>query len=101
MLEEFYCFSSQNFDGMLEWFNKYLPDFNKYDDYMQLQDANPDASEVVVLSQYGAIKWLQLNRLDYQQVVTSTPEELRTEIKDNRDLILSGSTKPTSAEKKR
>jgi hypothetical protein len=44
------------------------------------------------MSEYGAMKWLQLNRPDYPQVVAAVLEEIKGEIKSNKDAILAGAT---------
>ena len=92
-LDEFGHFMDQNADAMFEWFNKYLPDFKNREDYQQILDANPHATVVAVMSQYGSMKWLQLNRPDYPQIVASTLEEIKAEITHNRDTLHNGSTK--------
>jgi hypothetical protein len=49
----------------------------------------PNASELDLMSEFGATKWLQINRPDYPEVVRQTLEELKREILSNRDKILS------------
>ncbi|MCL1876499.1 DUF5663 domain-containing protein [Candidatus Saccharibacteria bacterium] len=95
LLDEFGNFVDQNADGMKKWFDEYLPDYADREDFKQLKEANQEAPETAVMSEYGAMKWLQLNRPDYPEVVTATLEELKNEIKANKDAILGGN--PTSA----
>jgi hypothetical protein len=75
---------------MKKWFGENLPDYAERDDYKQLREANQQAPETAVMSEYGAMKWLQLNRPDYPQVVAETLEELKGEIRANKDAILGG-----------
>lgn len=88
LLDEFGNFVDQNEDGMKKWFEENLPDYTDRDDYKQLRAANTEAPETAVMSEYGAMKWLQLNRPDYPQVVAETLEDLKNEIKANKEAIL-------------
>ncbi|MDR0957458.1 MAG: DUF5663 domain-containing protein [Candidatus Nomurabacteria bacterium] len=90
LLDEFGNFVDQNEDGMKKWFEENLPDYADRDDYKQLLAANSEAPEKAVMSEYGAMKWLQLNRPDYPQVVAATLDELKSEISSNKDAILGG-----------
>jgi hypothetical protein len=90
LLDEFGNFVDMNEDGMKKWFADNLADYADRDDYKQLKSANPDAPETAIMSEYGAMKWLQLNRPDYPQVVAAVLEELKNEIKSNREAILGG-----------
>jgi len=90
LLDEFGYFVDMNEDGMKKWFGENLADYADRDDYKQLREANPDAPETAIMSEYGAMKWLQLNRPDYPQVVAAVLEELKDEIRSNRDAILGG-----------
>jgi hypothetical protein len=90
LLDEFGYFVDMNQDGMSKWFEENLPDYRERDDFKQLKDSNAQAPENAVMSEYGAMKWLQLNRPDYPQVVAAVLEELKTEIRANREAILSG-----------
>lgn len=90
LLEEFGNFVDANEEGMGKWFNENLPDYADREDYKQLREANPEAPENAIMSEFGAMKWLQLNRPDYPQVVASVLEEIKNEIKSNRDAILGG-----------
>ncbi|MDR0955823.1 MAG: DUF5663 domain-containing protein [Candidatus Nomurabacteria bacterium] len=90
MLDEFGYFVDLNVEKMKEWFQTNLPDYETRQDFVALKNANPTAPEAAILSEYGAMKWLQLNRPDYPQVVASTLDELKAEIVANRDAILGG-----------
>ncbi|MCL2451743.1 DUF5663 domain-containing protein [Candidatus Saccharibacteria bacterium] len=90
LLDEFGYFVDMNMDGMNKWFGENLPDYADRDDFKQLKDANAEAPEAAVMSEYGAMKWLQLNRPDYPQVVAAVLEEIKNEIRSNKDAILEG-----------
>lgn len=90
LLDEFGYFVDMNEEGMKKWFGENLPDYAERDDYKQLRQANAQAPETAIMSEYGAMKWLQLNRPDYPQVVQAVLEDLKTEIRSNKDAILLG-----------
>lgn len=98
MLDEFGYFVDLNVDKMKEWFGANLPDYETRQDFTDLKNANAQAPEAAVLSEYGAMKWLQLNRPDYPQVVAAVLEELKGEIRTNKDAILAGSIESASGE---
>lgn len=87
-LDEFGYFVDGDEEGMRTWFSKNLPDYRSDKQYQELAATQPDAPEVALMSQFGALKWLQLNRPDYPQVVARTLNELRQEIIANRDAII-------------
>ena len=88
LLDEFGLFVDMDEEGMKEWFAEYLPNFKERDDYKQLRAANEDVPEIEVMSEYGAMKWLEKNRPDSPQVVASVLEEIKAEINENKHLIL-------------
>lgn len=90
LLDEFGGFVDMNEEAMLKWFNDNLPDFREREDYSKLRQANAEAPETAIMSEFGAMKWLQLNRPDYPQVVANVLESLKAEIIANRDSILAG-----------
>jgi hypothetical protein len=97
LLDEFGYFVDMNADGMNKWFAENLPDYADRDDFKQLKEANPQAPETAVQSEYGAMKWLQLNRPDYPQVVGAVLEEIKGEIRANKDAILAGAAEGAPA----
>ena len=71
------------------WFEKNMPDYESRPDFVQLAKAAPaNVSEVVILSEYGSLKWLEMNRPDYRQVVAQELETIKKEIVANREGIL-------------
>jgi len=87
-LDEFGYFIDGTIDKMKEWLANNLPNYANSFIFKQMRAAAPDADEATLLSQYGAITWLQLNRSDYPGIVAATLEELKKEIKENKDIIL-------------
>lgn len=89
-LDEFGYFMDGNVDGMKQWLNNHIENYQQDPNYQQFVAANPNASEADILSSYGSLAWLQVNRPDYSEVVKQTLDGLREEISKNRDAILGG-----------
>ena len=88
MLDEFGCFVDKDIERMKSWILANVPDYVEQADYQGLAQKNQNADEATLLSEYGAMKWLQKNRPDYPQVVATMLEELKKEISSNKDQIL-------------
>ena len=66
-----------------------MPDYASRQDFVQLQQSAPaDVSELAVLCEYGSLKWLELNRPDYRDVVAAELETIKAEIRQNASTIL-------------
>jgi hypothetical protein len=90
-LEEFESFVDRKEDRVRGWIMRYIPQYQNDESYRQLRTNAPAADELTVLSEFASLKWLAMNRPDYQTVVAQVIEELKQEIRSNRDAIL-GST---------
>ena len=90
MLDEFGHFAEQDEPNEDRWFGENLPDYAGREDFRRFKEANPGLDALAAKSQFGAMKWLQLNRPNYPQIVSSVLDELKNEIRDNREAILSG-----------
>lgn len=93
-LAQFEAFVDQDEQKVVSWFERYLPNYDQAEDFQSLKSAAPaDISPIVLLSEYGSLKWLELNRPDYKQVVATELDSLKTEILENKDSLL-GSGQP-------
>ncbi|HAC56243.1 TPA: hypothetical protein DCF80_01970 [Candidatus Saccharibacteria bacterium] len=92
-LAQFEAFVDQDEQKVTSWFERYLPNYQELPDFQSLKASAPaDISQTVLLSEYGSLKWLELNRPDYKQVVASELDKLKSEILQNRDSILGSGT---------
>lgn len=91
-LEEFGYFMDGNVDGMKSWLAQHAPGYQEDEAYKQFKAANTDLSEADVLGSYGSLLWLQKTRPSYPQVVEQKMDELKAEIKSNKDAILQASS---------
>lgn len=88
-LQQFEAFVDRDETKVRSWFDKNLPDYSSNSDFQQLKASAPaDIDEIVLLSEYGSLKWLEMNRPDYRQVVSAELEKIKQEIVTNRDGIL-------------
>lgn len=88
-LAEFESFVDRKTDKVQEWVSKNAPNYQSDDSYKQLKSNAPSSvDEETLLAEYASLKWLALNRPDYQSVVAQVIEELKNEIRNNRDAIL-------------
>lgn len=91
-LAEFESFVDRDAAKVQEWISRNVPDYQNDDNYKQLKaNAPQNVDELTILAEFASLKWLGLNRPDYQTVVAQVIEELKQEIRSNRDAIL-GST---------
>jgi isocitrate lyase len=88
-LAQFEAFVDQDEQKVTMWFERYVPNYREAADFQSLKASAPQGiSDIALLSEYGSLKWLEMNRPDYKQIVASELESLKTEITQNRDSIL-------------
>lgn len=88
-MQEFEAFVDQNEEKVRDWLADNLPHYAEQPDFQRLSATAPAGTpEIAVLSEYASLKWLELNRPDYRQVVAAELDALKSEIASNRDSIL-------------
>jgi hypothetical protein len=88
-MAEFEAFIDRDAETVEQWFGSHLPNYADQQDYQQLKAGAPEsASALDILCEYGSLKWLELNRPDYRQVVAGELENLKQEIAQNKEAIL-------------
>ena len=88
-MSEFESFVERDEDKVRGWFASNMPDYVTRPDYQQFASSAPEGtSEVDILSEFGSLKWLELNRPDYRQIVAQELEALKQEIISQKDTIL-------------
>jgi len=97
-MSEFEAFVDRDENRVRTWFERNLPDYASQPDYQQLKASAPaDIPEIDVMSEYASLKWLELNRPDYRQIVAQELDILKNEIITNRDNILGGGAEQSAA----
>lgn len=88
-LAEFESFVDRNSEKVNAWIAQHVPNYQNDESYKQLKSNAPaDTDEFIILAEFASLKWLGVNRPDYQTVVAQVIEELKQEIRSNRDTIL-------------
>lgn len=88
-LAEFESFVDRDAAKVQAWISAFTPQYTSDSVYQQLKSSAPDGvGELAILAEYASLKWLSMNRPDYQTVVARVIEEIKEEIRGNRDAIL-------------
>ncbi len=88
-LTEFESFMNGEEGTIRTWLDTYMSGYQTSDEFTTFKASVPaDAQELAVLSEFASLKWLEVNRPNYKQVVAAELEKLKTEIVGNRDAIL-------------
>jgi hypothetical protein len=88
-LEEFEGIIDRKENVIVEWLEKYVPDYHNDEVFQQIQKASGlDASDINLQSEFAATKWLEINRPDYKSVVAQVLDSIKQEVVANRDVIL-------------
>lgn len=91
-LSEFEAFVDRNVEKVHAWVSVYSPAYARDPAFLELQaKAAPGTEAIVILSEYASLKWLNINRPDYKQVVARVLGEIKQEIIANKDAILASS----------
>lgn len=97
-LQQFEAFVDRDEEKVKGWFEKNMPDYATHTDFQQLKaSAPPNIDAVALLSEYGSLRWLEMNRPDYRQVVSSELEKIKQEIIANREGILDDTSDSVAA----
>ncbi len=94
-LEEFEAIIDKKQEVVDTWIGQNVPEYTSDELFAKIQQAtNLPVDSPALRSEYAATKWLEVNRPDYRDVVAKTLEELKQEITQNRDSILSPQDAP-------
>ncbi len=88
-LEEFEAIIDHNDDIITSWLSVNAPNYPEDEVYLRMKQALADATDQQVRDEFAATKWLEVNRPDYREVVAETLNELKQEIIQNKDALLS------------
>lgn len=90
-LEEFESIIDRKDDVVTAWLAQHAPDYHNEEAFSRVQQATGlDVNDPGLRAEYAATKWLEVNRPDYRQVVSSVLDELKKEIAGNKDTLLGG-----------
>jgi len=88
-LAEFEAFVDRVDEKVRAWVMAHSPEYQSDPVYQQLKTSAPqDVDEGTLLAEYASLKWLNMNRPNYREVVAQVLDGLKKEITANRDAIL-------------
>ncbi|NTW61109.1 hypothetical protein HGB24_00230 [Candidatus Saccharibacteria bacterium] len=88
-LEEFEAIIDRKEDVVNRWLDQNNPEFKNDPMFQKIIEATGLAPDDVSLkAEYTATRWLELNRPDYREVVSSVLEAIKQEIIAGKDSIL-------------
>lgn len=74
---------------IVRWLTEHNPAYHSDDVFINMMESTGfDQSDPRLLTDYVSVKWLELNRPDYAQVVADMIQSLRQEISDNKEQLL-------------
>jgi hypothetical protein len=88
-LDEFESFVEGDADKTRAWLARYEPNYLEQPTYLGLKQKAPDVEDARLASEYASLRWLEINRPNYRDVVASVLDELKTELRTNREQLLS------------
>ena len=87
--DEFESIIDKDMDRITAWLQVNDPNYSSSDGFLKFREGLPSGTEVdTITAEYAASKWIEKNRPDYKQVVSDTLQELRQEILQNREQIV-------------
>lgn len=87
---QFESFIERKMDDVYTWLRANVPEYQSDPAFQQMAAANQGKiSQDVLFSEYASLKWLSINRPNYKEIVAATIDELKREISENKDAILS------------
>ena len=91
-LKEFESFVDRDDEKVKQWVDRNAPGYEQDPNYQQLkQNAPANVEDKALLAEYASLRWLGMNRPNYREVVSQVLEELKAEIRTNRETIMGGS----------
>ncbi|MDO4902045.1 MAG: DUF5663 domain-containing protein [bacterium] len=87
-LEEFEMIIDGNADFVQSWIFGNAPNYRDDEIYQAFVRQNGGAEGVNVITEYAGMKWLQLNRPDFAQIVQDVTSEMKTELRENISKII-------------
>lgn len=88
-LDEFESFVNNDADKVTAWLAANQPDYANEQTYINLTQKAPAASPAALAAEYASLRWLEINRPNYRDVVAGVLAELKDELAANREQLLS------------
>ena len=87
-LDEFEMIVDGDSDFIQNWVLNNSPNYKNDEIYMAFVGQNDGQESAEIIAEYAAMKWLQINRPDFQQLVAIVMDEMKSELRANMDKII-------------
>ena len=87
-LDEFEMIVDGDSDFIQNWVLTNSPNYKNDEIYMAFVGQNDGQESAEIIAEYAAMKWLQINRPDFQQLVAIVMDEMKSELRANMDKII-------------
>lgn len=88
-LGQFESIIDRKMDVVEPWLMQYVPNYTADPAFLQMQQVtNLTPDDPALKAEFASTKWLELNRPNYRDVVKQVLEDLKQELRSNRDALL-------------
>lgn len=88
-LKEFESFMNGDEQVIRGWLQTHIADYEQGEEFTKFKGTLPEGTPALsVLAEFASLKWLEVNRPNYKDVVAEELESLKNEIVTNRATIL-------------
>ena len=87
-LDEFEAIIDENSDFIQNWVLMNVPNYKNDEIYQTFIAQNNGQESAEIMNEYAAMKWLQINRPDFAQIIETVMNEMKGELRANIDKII-------------
>lgn len=87
-LEEFEMIVDGNYDFVQSWVLSHAPNYKQDQVYQAFLQQSNGQESAETMAEFAAMKWLQINRPDFAQIISVVTEEMKKELRNNIDKII-------------
>ena len=87
-LDEFEAIIDENSDFIQNWVLMNTPDYKNDEIYQAFIAQNNGQESAEIMNEYAAMKWLQVNRPDFAQIIETVMNEMKGELCANINKII-------------
>ncbi|MDO4868315.1 MAG: DUF5663 domain-containing protein [bacterium] len=87
-LDEFEAIIDENSDFIQNWVLMNTPDYKNDEIYQTFVNQNNGQESAEIMNEYAAMKWLQVNRPDFAQIIETVMNEMKGELRANINKII-------------
>ena len=87
-LDEFEAIIDENSDFIQNWVLMNVPNYKNDEIYQTFIAQNNGQESAEIMNEYAAMKWLQVNRPDFAQIIETVMNEMKGELRANINKII-------------